>query len=396
MKKSLTIPPTIATSEIGSFARSTIEVRKPQILAQILTDNEYTPAVRRSLEDFRDELAGKPARPLQEAAPDAAEWNAELGRIPGRTWLELPWFFAETYFYRRVLEITGWFQPGSGFHLDPFGLQKTRSLPDDVAWFGEMANQWSGLDPEAASEVLLHSCLWGNRADLSNLNMHAEAAGGLSAFDERHLLLIDHTRQVQDRLSKGVRRVDFLTDNVGRELLFDLALADFLLQECWTEQVTLRVKDHPYFVSDVMPVDVQVTIAALISAGGQAGVIGSRLASFLAAGRLEVREHPFWTSFHMFPELPEDLCFELGQADLVVVKGDANYRRLVSDAHWPFTTPMDAVCAYFPADFVSLRTIKSEVMVGLQPGEAEALFASDPGWLLNGKRGIIYFIQPGD
>lgn len=396
MKEALPIPPTISTSELGSFARSTIEVRKPQILSQILADREYPPQVRQSLEAFREELAGRPARPLQEAAPDAAEWNAELDRIPGRTWLELPWFFAETFFYRRVLEMTGWFQPGSGFRLDPFGLQKTRPLPDDVAWFGEMANQWSELGPEDAFEILMHSCLWGNRADLSNLNMHAEAAGGLSAFDERHLLLVDHTRLVQDRLSKGVRQVDFLTDNVGRELLFDLALADFLLQEGWAQRVTLRVKDHPYFVSDVMPVDVQITITALKSAGGQAGVIGERLEAFLDAGRLEVREHPFWTSFHMFPELPEDLRHVLRQADLVVVKGDANYRRLVSDAHWPFTTPMDAVCAYFPTNFVSLRTIKSEVMVGLQPGEAEALFASDPGWLLNGKRGIIYFIQPGE
>ena len=74
----------------------------------------------------------------------------------------------------------------------------------------------------------------------------------------------------------------------------------------------------------------------------------------------------------MFREMPVHLHKELASAGLVLVKGDVNYRRLLDDRHWPPTTRMEAVCAYFPAPFVALRTLKGEIMAGLQPGQAQA------------------------
>jgi len=73
----------------------------------------------------------------------------------------------------------------------------------------------------------------------------------------------------------------------------------------------------------------------------------------------------------------------------VIVKGDANYRRLLGDARWPHTTPFAHAIRYFPSPLVVLRTLKAEIIVGLQPGQAEQLQAEDPAWLVNGKRGII-------
>ena len=54
---------------------------------------------------------------------------------------------------------------------------------------------------------------------------------------------------------------------------------------------------------------------------------------------------------------------------------------------------MEDVCAYFPAPFVTLRTLKGEIMVGLQPGQAEALQAEDPDWLIDGRRGVIQLVR---
>jgi hypothetical protein len=54
---------------------------------------------------------------------------------------------------------------------------------------------------------------------------------------------------------------------------------------------------------------------------------------------------------------------------------------------------MEEIAAYFPAPFVTLRTLKGEIMVGLEPGQAEALAAQDPTWLINGKRGIIQLVS---
>jgi hypothetical protein len=50
------------------------------------------------------------------------------------------------------------------------------------------------------------------------------------------------------------------------------------------------------------------------------------------------------------------------------VKGDANYRRLIGDALWPHDTPFAHVLSYFAAPLLALRTLKSEVCVGLAPG----------------------------
>jgi len=76
-----------------------------------------------------------------------------------------------------------------------------------------------------------------------------------------------------------------------------------------------------------------------------------------------------------------------------VVKGDVNYRRLLDDRHWPHDARMEDIACYFPAPFVTLRTLKGEIMVGLQPGQAETLQAEDPEWLINGKRGVIQLVN---
>ena len=139
-----------------------------------------------------------------------------------------------------------------------------------------------------------------------------------------------------------------------------------------------------------MPEDVQQTIALLKAASSAAmASLGSRLENDLTASRLYLNTDPFWTGWLMFRQMPTRLLEEFTLSDLVLIKGDVNYRRLLDDLHWPHTTRMEDVTGYFPAPFVTLRTLKGEIMVGLQPGQAEALQAEDPTWLINGKRGVI-------
>lgn len=394
-------PPPLMTSDPGSFARATILSRKPQIIRQVIQNNDYPPEIIRALEAFREEIASQPMQPLQESAPDVAGWNEALAANAGRTWLEVPWYFAETFFYRKLLEATGYFRPGVEPGHDPFKKQKDKQMAgletDDIQ---RMAGEWekfSALEAETLFEALLHSCLWGNRADLSNFTVKVKARSGLAAREERHLILIDHTEQVRGILSNGVRRVDFINDNVGSDLLFDLALADFLLGQGWAGEIHFHLKNQPFFVSDAMPEDVQQTVTLLRAATSAAmSALGSRLTDSLTARRLFLNTDPFWTSWQMFRQMPPRLQVELAQSDLVLLKGDVNYRRILGDLHWPHTTRMEDVTAYFPAPFVTLRTLKGEIMVGLKPGQADALQAEDPTWLINGKRGVIQLVRPGE
>ena len=388
-------PPPLMTSEPGSFARQTIVERKPQLIRQAIADNRYPPHVVQTLEDFKAEIASQPVRPLSEEAPDVADWNRELVPYQGKTWLELPWYLAETYFYRRLLEAVGYFQPGRWHGHDPFEKQKQEQIKTAIELLAAGWRELSRTETEAAFEALLHSSLWGNRADLSNYTVRLQVHAGLSARQEQDNILIDNTDDVQRLLASGVKRVDFINDNVGLELLSDLTLADFMLDQQWVRKIVLHLKNWPFFVSDAMPKDVRTTIALLqTSPDPQVKQLGIRLNEHLDARRLALQDHPFWTSSLMFFEMPVPLQATLTHADLVIIKGDVNYRRLLGDRHWPHTTAMEEAAAYFPAPFLVLRTLKGEIMVGLESGQAEALAAEDPTWLINGKRGIIQ-LAPG-
>jgi hypothetical protein len=223
---------------------------------------------------------------------------------------------------------------------------------------------------------------------------------------EKENLLVDDTEAVLVYLQGSERaeerrrviqspllRIDFLCDNAGTELLMDLALVDFLLRFDWAAEITLHVKAHPTFVSDTTPPDVDLTLAAIKAQGvPEFDALAERLESCLAQKRLHIRPDLFWNSSRFFWEIPAGLQAELSQAGLVIIKGDANYRRLLGDSRWPTTTPVTAAIPYFPASFVALRTLKSDPIVGLPPGLAKQLDQEDADWRVNGKRGMIQAI----
>jgi len=89
--------------------------------------------------------------------------------------------------------------------------------------------------------------------------------------------------------------------------------------------------------------------------------------------------------------MPEHIREELGSAGLVLSKGDANYRRLTGDRRWPEDSRFSQVTSYFPAPLLALRVAKSEVMVGLEPGQTGRMDAREPNWRTNGRWGLIQF-----
>jgi hypothetical protein len=91
--------------------------------------------------------------------------------------------------------------------------------------------------------------------------------------------------------------------------------------------------------------------------------------------------------------MPPAVRAELEQADLFVLKGDVNYRRLLGDRHWPHATPLSVAAGDFPRPFLTVRTLKGELMVGLEVGQAEKLATDDPDWMINGQRGIIQLVD---
>lgn len=48
-----------------------------------------------------------------------------------------------------------------------------------------------------------------------------------------------------------------------------------------------------------------------------------------------VKADPFYTSAQSMWEMPPHLAAIYAEAAVVILKGDANYRRLLGDLHWP-------------------------------------------------------------
>ena len=382
-----TLPPFIMTDKNNPFAHETMKHRKPMIIDEILSSFNYNKTIHQELLDFKQEINSEPIKPLRECASDREVWDQALEPWLGKTWLEIPWFFAETYFYRRILEIIGYFQPGPWQHIDPFSSMKIREIHLHLSSFIEFYQTCTFEKNFCNFTEFTYQALWGNRGDLS---LHFDKQKISNGADE---FIINNTQDAYEFLEKGHKKIAYILDNATMELLYDLALMDFLLQTHIAEEITCYAKDQPYFLSDALPDDVHLTINLLGSTGSQeVKALADRLLNALGNGKLILKAPPFFSTSGMFRELPRDLKAGLGAHDLCLMKGDANYRRLMGDRLWEPTTPLEDVVNYFPTNILSLRTPKSNVMVGVPEETYQRLMVTaEEDWKINGKRGMITF-----
>jgi hypothetical protein len=105
---------------------------------------------------------------------------------------------------------------------------------------------------------------------------------------------------------------------------------------------------------------------------------------------LELRSHAFHCAPLSFHHMPEELAAEFATATVTIAKGDLNYRRLVGDRSWAPTTPFAELTGYFPGPLVALRTLKSDVAVGLAESVVTALDASGEAWRTTGAHAVIH------
>lgn len=375
-------PLPIRTDRSNTFAHHTMRVRVPAILRDVQADNaDYPSRIHVALERLRDDILGDRAlEPLEMPAPDFSVWLRALIERETQTWLAAEWFLAEAYFYRRILQATRYWENGR----DPFAARKREEMAGEGAWAKLEAAL--GLRDRPLEERLVslgRAALWGNRVDLS----YAEAAShGDAVADD---LLVDHVPQAIGHLLRRPGEVHVITDNAGTELLLDLALVDGLLEGPGLD-VKLHVKMMPTFVSDATAVDVRGAIKALEAPDRAASVqaLGARLRGAFDEGRLGIFPDLYWNSPRFFFDLPERLAGCFRKASLVISKGDANYRRLTGDALWPPEVPFSAVTAFFPAPLLALRTLKSDSVVGLAPGQAARLDAAHERWRVSGQFGV--------
>ncbi|KAM4064520.1 protein-glutamate O-methyltransferase C1393.13 [Hirsutella rhossiliensis] len=384
---------------------------------------------------------------------ETAAYNKEVEDLGNPSWLDVPWLFSECYMYRRI---STFFQLTKHWKsYDMFARQKIDTFRTSRNAVLELASRYRELieqlradkditrDDEA--EKLLFSeffeiCLWGNATDLSLLtNLTYEDIQKLQGSAARKAaeanILINDLPAAYDILHKAraagkkERRVDFVLDNAGFELYVDLILAGFLLSSGLATHIVLRPKSMPWFVSDVLPGDFAALLTAIsdpktffetqseeeqlqgttptLLADEEAQdllFVFQEWATLHAEGQLIMRPNRYWTaggSFWRLPHEEPELHKDLKDAELVIFKGDLNYRKLTGDAHWDATTPFQEALGPMGkgsgVNVLSLRTCKADVVVGLPPGKDEELKKTEGGggdsgarrWAWHGKWAVV-------
>ncbi|MFJ9902293.1 damage-control phosphatase ARMT1 family protein [Streptomyces sp. NPDC101152] len=381
--------PVILGNEPGSFPHSVLAERHPAIIRQVREAFPYGPAQHRALDALLANCVDGAVESLPPDAHDRDRWTRwGLAEYVGRSWYDLPWLWSESYFYRQLLDAVGYFTPGPWQGIDPFRPSKLAEL-DASETAGELAalDDLADLTADEQARSLLHGSLWGNRADLgfrlSDASADAkEAAPGLVADDSELLWSL--------LPPSGAATLSLIADNAGRELIPDLLLIAHLLDRGRIRGAVLHVKPYPYYVSDATTVDVLDALRRLTGAPGAAASYGRILWAAMTDGRLTLRAHPFAAAPLPFADLPDDLRDDLATTTLTIVKGDLNYRRLVGDRRWPPTTPFADVTTRFPTPVAALRTLKSDVITGLDAGTEAALVAAEGRrWRTGGTHALI-------
>ncbi|UKW30017.1 protein-glutamate O-methyltransferase family protein [Streptomyces sp. TYQ1024] len=404
--------PAHGIADPGAYGWGVFHERHPVLVRRLCEGNPYGPEQRARLDALLDESRTGRVRPPAPETAAAAPWAARDRRRFGRPWSEAPFLWAESYFYLRLLECVDHFSPGPWQGVDPFAPMKSAELADpglesDTGWLDGLA----GAPPDEAFRALVLASLYGNRADLGFRLVQAVAdptegdsangdpsdpsdpsdgdpSGGPGASGIP--LLADDIEALWKHVSRRPPGdVHMILDNAGRELLADLLLADHLLTTGRATSVVLHVKPRPYYVSDATASDVRDCLVRMAGFGNEAGRAARRLREAAATGRLRQATHDFFCSPLEFAGMPADLRAGLASAGLCVYKGDLNYRRLVGDRAWPADRPFADAVAGVPGSLVALRTLKSEVAVGLPRETADRLDTARPGWRTDGSQALV-------
>ncbi|KAF6778782.1 hypothetical protein AHF37_01636 [Paragonimus kellicotti] len=397
------------------------------------------------------------------------------------TWFSLPWLFVECYLYRRIVDCVALSHLGS---FDPFavkkrsGLMKSESLVTQLLSFLSVSeNPQCTLSTDALFTIFIQVsdptlCLVGlglRRCGPMSLtclctlmSVHTVTVDSISLADHvdrmSQRLVVDDTcalwrfwynRSVCYFDSSTPHVTAIVLDNAGPELVADLCLAEFLLCRGLTNKVYFYPKCIPWFVSDVTPLDVDWLLTTGFTSQCLSGVVApladhwsSQWRRRFDAGEFCIQKSMFWTLPCAFDELSvldrplyDKLAY--GDVNVIIFKGDLNYRKLVADRMWipddpshkvrafcpmqlgrpqPPTTghcdcsstshpsvgdPIDCRCSIseevpsrIPPLVVALRVAKADVAVGLSSDTLKRVLTSTPDWWTIGQYGFVQLVSP--
>ncbi|XP_072499809.1 damage-control phosphatase ARMT1-like [Notamacropus eugenii] len=433
------LPPRMSAKDKGCFAYFTMKNRAPQILIKVINalqqhkigffeklgevgteaEEKFISLLSKLLSELQTD---EPLLPLIDNRVDTEIWNQYLEYHHSLlnennkkiSWFQSPWLYVECYMYRRVHEALMLSSPACD--LDVFKEPKKQNFLESqeaimsLCSYLQELKRFENLDENQLKDEfckLLQVSLWGNKCDLSlsGGQSSSQTCSPLIALEDlKPFILVNNMDHLWSLLinRKKMRqtfpatRVDFVLDNAGFELVTDLIMADFLLASKLATEIHFHGKSIPWYVSDTNKNDINWVIEESKASNTKCMFeCGVNWENYFKKHAWVYQDHMFWTLPHEYcamSQVAPDLYAELQKSDLILFKGDLNYRKLVADRKWGFTVPFHkALNGFYPAPLCSIRTVKAEVQVGLEPGQGEEIAVTDPKWMTLGKYGVFQF-----
>ncbi|XP_002733588.2 damage-control phosphatase ARMT1-like [Saccoglossus kowalevskii] len=425
------MPEPLSAKYVDQFAYPTVKDRLPVILTKVIdtvyqykntaaeqhgeAGKEDCKFIVSKLSELKNAIqTDKPLTVLADGRGDVSIWNKAIQKEiddhgnKHPSWFKSPWLLTECYMYRKINESIRMSSKLQEF--DPFGEQKRSALKNShdacivlANYIHDITKDNKDVTYEQFSKIL-QIALWGNKCDLS-ISAGVENSQNVSPLlylnEMASNILVDSTQQVWQALLEARKngkqtRVDIILDNMGFELFSDLCFAEFLLRTSLAHSIHLHYKVMPWFVSDVTREDFLWTLQTLKDSPNE---VLSKL-SETWQNRLQdeswvIKGDDFWTTacdFRQMKSKAPHLYDDLTSSSMCFFKGDLNYRKLVGDLNWNHTTPYELTLGGFhPSPHCALRTIKCDLVVGLQEGRAEEITKLNADWMLGGDYGVIHF-----
>lgn len=391
---------------VGSFAKFTVENRFPKIFKEVCSE-EYESFIK-------DHKVGD-ENILHSNIPGIDELKKSISSYKDYTikdfFEKAPFFLVEFYFYHLLLSLRNY----DNLKFDFFAAKKDADWKDKTEDFSSKLSvlfedfeetdekKFSKQEKQEFNErknehikSILYYSLTSNTGDLSQLH---------EIRSESVKCLCNETEICQDYLNvtNPYSRFDIICDNSGAELFSDIYLSVFFLVYGLAKKIVFHLKPCPFFVSDATIDDFSKLVSALTKNGKNA-----ELLDFISKKKIEVWTSDFWVEPYYFDKMPDDLKNHFDKSNLVIIKGDLNYRRLVGDfnnytdetkSSIKFET-LEERCFFKNKSnknipLVAPRVLKSDVFVGIDTVFEAIGRNSDSQFKTDGKWGVVQTTLPG-
>ncbi len=308
--------------------------------------------------------------------------------------------------------------------FDPYKFKKRKSIEDDIN-IGILAEpnkkkssrillglkainniNNGGFNTVDVLQEILEGSLDSNSYDLSQLK--GMEWNETKADDEDKKGIQGVISFLLNPSDKTTRSVNYLVDNAGVEFFIDLILGYCLLKDSnlRIDRIIYHVNVLPIFVSDVIENDKDYTFKVISETIEKSKTIIDNhkqeyrnaiesLKKMFDNNEAEISSSFIWnmpTPYEDVVSQEKEGSFFTGH-DLLIVKGDLNYRRLCRDMTWHYLKRLEKLTKYITCPTLVIRSFKSNLIVDYDRTKYYAHSKEDADWKTNGTYGVIAFMK---